>query len=113
MEIISNDSLRNHLVVYYDYSSSLLKSIEDGLVSPHYNSILIPTMIKKFDFSWLISPAIPHNYEALKDDQEYLSFLKTTKSLRDYHLKYTQQLFDDTQLLKNQFENELNRLKRK
>ena len=110
LDIISDDSLRNQLVFYYDYSTSYLNEIEKGLFPPNYHSFVIPTMIKKFDYAYMLSPAVPHNYEGLKNDREYLSLLKTTIALRGFQIKRTQMLIEETQSLQNQVRKELRNL---
>lgn len=109
--LISNDSLRNSIVTHYDYIFSYLVKIEETLVVPHHNLGVRPKMIEKFDFSWILQPAVPFNYEELLNDREYLSLLKTTKEIIIFQIDRTKEVLDSAKKLQFAIEMELNTIR--
>jgi len=85
LDLISHDSIRLHLSEYHEEDIKLALTVE-GL-----NLSNIPD-IRQLHFrhfeEWLfLGPAIPHSYESLKEDQEFMSYLKHTASARGYESK--------------------------
>ncbi|WP_455170619.1 DUF6090 family protein [Aegicerativicinus sediminis] len=107
LDLITNDSLRNTIVTHYDYFTSYLKDIEQIIVFNHQNLIIEPIMLKKFDYSWFLKPAVPNNYEELKSDTEYLSLLKTNSEIRSFQLQRTKALLNSAFELQTDIEIEL------
>lgn len=107
LDIISSDGLQAKIVRYYDYSSPYLRKNEEVIVNPHHNLSVRPTMIEKFNYSWLLKPAIPNSYETLKSDSAYLSLLKTTKEIIIFKQKMSKGLLDEASLLQRDIRNYL------
>ncbi len=108
LDIISSDSLQKKIVRYYDYYSPYLRKNEEVIVNPHHNLSVRPTMIEKFSYSWLLKPAIPNSYEALKSDLAYLSLLKTTKEIIAFKQSMSKDLLEEASLLQADIKNHLN-----
>jgi len=94
LNLISNDGLRNKLISYYSWSGSILKDdisayvrlIEDAsstLFNTRFNAIWNGNY-KKYNATenWedLELEMIPNDYNALKQDQEFLYFLRSLKN---------------------------------
>jgi len=107
LDIVSNDSLQSKIVNYYDFSSAFLKTNEEMVVNPHHNLSVKPAMMEKFNYSWVLKPAIPNSYETLKSDSEYLSLLKTTQEIISYQQKLSKSLIEEASSLQIDIRKEL------
>jgi len=107
LDIVSNDSLQTKIVKYYDYSSPYVRKNEEVIVNPHHNLSVRPTMIKKFNYSWLLKPAIPNNYETLKSDVTYISLLNTTREIISFKQKMSKNLLDEASILQQNIKNHI------
>ncbi len=111
MDLISNDSLRNQIVMHYDVNTSYLVDIENILVHSHHNISVRPIMLRKFDYSWSTKPATPNDYDKLLQDTEYLSLLKTTGEIIRFQLSRTRVVLESAKNLQEAIENELEQLR--
>lgn len=104
--VISSESLQAKIVRYYDYSAPYLRRNEEIIVNPHHNLSVRPTMIEKFNYSWLLKPAIPNSYETLRSDSAYISLLKTTREIISFKQNMSQSLLDEALLLQRDIKNQ-------
>jgi len=111
LDLISNDSIRLHLSEYHEEDIKLALTVE-GL-----NLSNIPD-IRQLHFShfkeWLfLGPAIPYNYESLKEDQIFLSYIKHTASARSYESRmFSQRIEPKCRSLIHDIEEEIERRSR-
>ncbi len=111
MDLITNDSLRNQIVMHYDVNTSYLVDIEKILVHSHHNISVRPMMLRNFDYSWFTKPATPNDYEKLVQDTEYLSLLKTTGEIIRFQLSRTRVVLESARNLQEAIESELEQLR--
>ena len=82
LDLISHDSIRLHLSEYYEEDLKVALTVED------INLSVIPDLrqlhYRHFEEWVFLGPATPYDYELLKEDREFHSFLKHTASARNY-----------------------------
>jgi len=85
LNLISNDSLRSDLVTYYEYAQGLglrLANRYSRIIEDASKTILS----RHFDQMWevriddLQGEMIPFDYQALKQDRQFMYFLKTLRN---------------------------------
>jgi len=111
LDLISNDSIRLHLSEYYEEDIKLALTVE-GI-----NLSVIPDIRQRhyqhFDDWTFLGPAIPHNYELLSEDREFLSYLKHTASARNYESRmFSLRLDPSCRNLINDIEKEIDKRSR-
>lgn len=96
LDLIKNDSLRKNLSIYYDQRVPFLKTIENG----NHNRLALDQqfLIKRFKDYKMFGVYTPWDYEALKKDREYLSWLSLTRNMREFE---SQRIGDLLQLGQN------------
>ena len=104
LQLISNDSLRQKILNYYDYHSQYLLTAEDDVIIPYHNLSVQPKMLKEFNYSWVIKPAMPNQYEQLFQNSEFFSLLRTAKELKEWQLGLTKTLLEKAEELKTEIE---------
>ncbi len=83
---ISNDSLRNAIINYYEVDTRYLLEVEE-FVKMHEDDIVHPSIIKNFNYSSFFEPAYPNNYDKLIADAEFKSIIQTTKRLFKWKIR--------------------------
>lgn len=78
---IRDDSLRLEIIDYYEVEVKYLVAIEDVLVQGNWARLVQPQMTQKFDYAFYFAPAVPHDYDALLDDRDYRTMLRTTRGM--------------------------------
>ena len=111
LDLISHDSIRLLLTEYYEEDYKLALTVEA------LNLSVIPDVrqlhYKHFKEWVFLGPAIPHNYELLKEDREFLSYLKHTASARSYESRmFSQRLEPKCRALIHDIEEEIKRRSR-
>lgn len=76
LDVISSDSLRQAIISYYDQLVSLVVWLDQALVESRIESYLLPQMMAKFEYSSPFEPAVPLDFQALKQDVEYGNALR-------------------------------------
>lgn len=107
---ISNDSLRSHIIKYYDVTVQDLTDIENNIINTHENDIVKPFMIIHFDYSAQFEPAYPHEYEVLISDPEFKSIISTTNRLFDWKISLSESCIRSMMELKSNLNMEIQRL---
>lgn len=64
-------------------------------------------MIEKFNYSWVLKPARPHDFAALKEDLEYLSLLRTTREITSFKRERSKDLLEQALRLQENIKAEL------
>jgi len=111
LDLISNDSVRLLLSEYYEEDIQLALTVEA------INLSVIPDIRQlhyKLFKEWVfLGPAIPYNYELLKADMEFMSYLKHTASARSYESRmFSSRLYPECSTLVHEIESEIERLSR-
>ena len=127
LNVISNDSLRNKLIAYYSWSSTLLNDDVDRYVqliedasSNIFNTrfdALWKGNYKKWEMTGKIEglelEMIPNDYEELKQDKAFLYFLRSLKNHFYWKIEVSQKSINKqaSDIIKN-IDNELKTLKK-
>ncbi len=76
LDVISDDSLRSEIIVYYDGSVPLLMWIDGTIVQGWLERELYPRMVENFEYTSSEAPAVPVDFAALRRNVEYQSALR-------------------------------------
>lgn len=91
LDIIRNDSLKQHIAAYYSFD---VQSLMDDMIAWEWSfnqnttQRFMVTRVRRLTNTDL---ARPIDFEALKKDDEFLNFLSILIALRGDHLKYTEE----------------------
>jgi hypothetical protein len=99
LDVISNDTLRQSVISYYDSWVPTLRWVEESVVLRNWESYLLPHMMTKFEFEGSWMPAIPRDYTALRTDVEYQTALKVTATLMRNQVDLTSRTLDEAERL--------------
>lgn len=80
-DFIHNDSLRNEIINYYDYTCDYLLSVQSGIFNVHETNFVQPFMMEHFDYSSFFNPAYPLNYDNLINHSNLKSIIATKDRL--------------------------------
>jgi hypothetical protein len=93
--LISNEAIRTQIVLLYEDEDLLIKDFESKYIDFlfHASETLFPTRFEDFwqgdymNVDYAIGSMTPLNFDHLKEDQEYLYFLKTQKNQLGWLIK--------------------------
>jgi hypothetical protein len=95
VDLISNSALRDEIINLYDGQYEFLHEVETQYVeriSESTNIFLRSRFYDSYNFDFyhpqLLGNMVPVDYESLKNDLEYLYFLKSTKNFNKFFLVY-------------------------
>ncbi len=107
IDLISNDSLRISLLSYYEKDIKLAFAFEETNESIY--PITVEMYYNKFDSWRFLKSAKPRNFELLKVDEKFKSYLHATASFRDKEITMFKRLkskcFDLNNLIKEELKN--------
>jgi len=107
LDLISNEELKTKIIKYYGFDIPHLINVEQQGLNEHYNTIVLPILIEKFNYSWLDRPATPINYGDLRNDSYFLNLLNTTQSIFEYKHYLTTIVLESAKNLRVEIKNEL------
>jgi len=99
LDVISNDTLRQSVISYYDSWVPTLRWVEETVMLRNWESYLLPHMMTKFEFEGPWMPAVPRDYTALRADVEYQNALKVTATLIRNQLGLTSRTLEEAERL--------------
>ena len=101
-DVVSNDALRGEIISYYDGSVATLRWVEEAIVVKGWSDTTVPAMLEKFEYSNPHSPAVPLDYDALREDVGYQNVLRfATFGITNQHLGSVETLSSAQSLLQN------------
>ena len=109
IKLISNDSLRFKITKYYKQSIPLQLTIQETTISQIYTASERHLPLFK-NLNWS-QPMEPWDYEQLKENRGYISWLAFTASNRDFEAGRFKSLLSNNQMLTKDIEKELTLIK--
>lgn len=109
LDNISNEILKSKILKYYDFDIPHLMNIEKEGVNQHFNLRVVPTLIQKFNYSWMFNPASPKDYESLRKDSSFLTLLNITQSITEYKQYLSTIVFESAKELRTEIKKEVDK----
>jgi hypothetical protein len=108
-DIITDDSLRNLIIVHYDVTTSYLIYCENDMRKQTHSDVH-HLYRKNFEyFSWF-GDAIPYDINTLKSDREFRSFVNYRSSVKLYYFNLYAVLNSDMEMILELIDKELENL---
>jgi hypothetical protein len=116
MEVISNKKLRDDIINVYDSKYNFFLLIERDLMEDVQRGLdnILPSRFEEafqvdLSASDFKNPIVPLDFESLKDDQEYLFYIKTLRNQTKFVLEYHYStLKSDMEILIRDLDREIN-----
>lgn len=108
LDLISNDSLRHNINVYYDQRIGFNLELQSFSIGPQYAQLMEMQRDRLKNFK-LYFPAEPWDFEALKRDRQYQSELTLIGSMRSFQAYSFKALLKHNKQLINEIAQELER----
>jgi hypothetical protein len=109
LDVISNDSLRQAIISYYDQAVPLVAWLDQAVVANGNGSYVLPQMMAKFEYASPFEPAVPLDFRALKEDVAYGNALRMASSGIAVQTDVTQRAVASAESLLHMIEAELAR----
>lgn len=97
--LVTNDTLRVAITRYYELQARELNRIEELFVNDTWMSEVEPQMVSKFDYRFILAPAVPNDYAALTRDLRYKAMLRTMREITSWKASLSQSTLDEAGVL--------------